>query len=152
MNEPPLHFEIETVNHALGVERGDGPYVPEHDPDSPRDEPHTSHEWRPGPEGRGWLECARCGVRDHWPAAEAACGKPTNGRTKVWPAQFRETLIAELDTFLRWWQDRPDTPETLPDHHEWAANFLEWRLRDPEPEPNVCEYGDHKAPAESETG
>lgn len=125
MSTPP-HPEIDSVNHALGVGQ-DRPYVPEHDPDTPREIHHT-HEWEAGPEGRGWYVCRKCAARDHWPAASEPCGRPTNGRTKVRPHEARAAILAELDAFLAWWNDRPDTPDTLPDVHEWAANFWEWRL------------------------
>lgn len=81
-----------------------------------------SHEWtRAG----AWVECRRCAVREHWPAAREICAVQTT-RHRVTVREAHEALIAELEAFFAWWE-ATGLDEALPDMHEWAANWFEWR-------------------------
>lgn len=116
--------DIDFAGHALSVV-GEGP--PEesssYDPEEPRDI-HSSHDWI---ERLRWMECARCGVRDHWPAGEKRCKVPHGKAAIVTQIEAEEWLHADLLEFFLWWTRRKH-PAKLPSVDEWAANFYEWRM------------------------
>ena len=100
----------EAINHALSMGSPDPAYTPDYS--EPRPEPHASHEWAKVSDR--WLECSKCGTRNHWPAAETRCSRPTGGRTKIDDTQAWNQIIADLERFFDWWSKRRDTPATLP--------------------------------------
>jgi hypothetical protein len=116
--------DIDTINHALCVERGGVDPQPSYDPDVPIDT-HSSHEWS---ERLRWMECSRCGIRDHWPASSVRCKVPHGRASVVGREEAVEALKADLEAFSEWWF-RGEHPEALPTVDEWAANFYEWRMR-----------------------
>lgn len=114
--------DLDRVNHALGLDGAPEP-SPYYDEDSPRDV-HASHAWEIR---HRWMECARCGVRDHWPAGGRRCRVP-HGKASVVPLHDAlDVLSADLRAFGAWWDDH-DHPPQLPSLDEWAANFFEWRI------------------------
>lgn len=121
---PDHRDDLARVNHAIGVDWGGPDPEPDPDPDEPRDDPHASHAWTPH---ERWHTCSRCGVRDHWRAAETRCRVPASKTTAVSLADALAAILDDLAAFRAWWA-AGDHPDPLPSVDEWAANFHEWRI------------------------
>jgi len=114
---------IDSINHSIGVLYGTtSEPSPDYDPGAVL-VAGPGHDWT---DRDRWRECARCAVRDYWPASEGPCIGPAPSGT-VTLADALIVLCADLAAFGVWWRGRRHVP-ALPSLDEWAAEFLEWRI------------------------
>lgn len=110
-------MKADEVNAALAA---DPLYLPDPDPDQPR-EIHETHHVVDG-------VCLRCGVPEFWPAVEKRCGVKDRPRREV-PVSIVEAslhLLAEWRRFASWWHDQGHAIHK-PSLAEWFAEWFEWR-------------------------